>query len=110
MNDTPPNPSGVSDDALRIIAHAVAEELLPALTRAVRESIQEAAEPRLLKPEEAADFLRISDRSLDTLITAGQIKPLYVGDLRRFTREALVHELTRPRNRPPRRRGRNRRP
>jgi excisionase family DNA binding protein len=40
-------------------------------------------------PEQVADYLNISERTLDRIIDRGHLNPLWVGKQRRFTPEAI---------------------
>jgi len=50
--------------------------------------------PRLLKPSEAADFLNVSQRTLERLSAKGAISPpIRVGSLPRYEQGALLKSL-----------------
>lgn len=43
----------------------------------------------LLTKKEAAEYLRITTRTLDNYIKAGTIKPIIIGTLKRFPKDVL---------------------
>lgn len=80
------------------------EELRPLIREVVRETLEQVAasrarntapqaafprEPNLFTRREAAEYLKISDRSIDTYIKAGRLKCSRVGRQVRITREEL---------------------
>lgn len=48
-----------------------------------------ASEPQLWSIQQAADYLNISARTLDTMIASGEIEPIWIKGQRRFDREAI---------------------